>query len=610
MKTLRRLAKPTLLSLALVLAAPAPTPLAQQPQQPQTDAQKKARVQSLRWPTPDQAANMCSVRKKTGHPYPQPCPPGSTMTTSGDTTTVTTGLSVFPEPAVDAFTLPPGTNFLPTIYTNMFDGFGVEMPNTLPSTPSNPYNLHDGDPVVTDINANSPTDDLRAVFDGVMRLAAKPQKEDAEVATMRRYIQRGIDILEGNPVQDRAYSGLPLLHYMGPTKVKKVAPVYDAAGKVVGGNVDVHQVWYDSHIESDAGFIDPSDVLDVPWTITYTVDVLSRGEDDFSPFVIYVDDPALTAPKPPLPHVGMDQTFFPMEDGTRTVFKIKMAPGKYYNMSYTWGWRMHPPRVQVSENANKKAQAGGVERTLVGWEQSVFCPPANQQCSPNSSEDLKLKAISMIGDLSPAKRMWQALRAAGDAQRANDYRRVAASVAEAREAFDDWRDRTRLPHTGKYKDMVKVDPDSDLTLLFVNNTIYAEFADRSDNVAASVRTDFTKWKLRGTTLKVTLYNGDFFEHGYQNVDFGGSRGWENQFKSSVKVGGSGCWFTFGRAHWWANIPNDAAGNLGVVVPAAARAPYKPGLHKVQVNYNYEPSRRLRFYQFDPLHHDVAVFSIH
>lgn len=609
MRALRRLARPTLLSVALVLAAPAPR--AQQPQQPQqSDAQKKSRLQSLRWPTPDTASNMCSVRKKTGHPYPQPCPPASTLTTSGNTTVITTGLSIFPEPAVDAFTLPPGTNFLPTIYTNMFDGFGVEMPNTLPSTPSNPYNLHDGDPIVTDINSNSPTDDLRLVFDSVTRLLAKPQKEAAEVETLRRYIQRGIDILEGNPIQDRAYSGLPLLHYKGPSKVKKVTPVYDAAGKLIGGNVDVHQVWYDSHIESDAGFIDPSDVLDVPWTITYTVDVLSRGEDDFSPFVIYVDDPALTAPKPPLPHVGMDQTFFPMEEGTRTLFKLKMAPGKYFNMSYTWGWRMHPPRVQVSENANKKAQAGGVERTLVGWEQSVFCPPDNQQCAPDSSEDLKLKAISMIGDMSPAKRMWQALRAASDAQKANDYRRVAASVAEAREAFDDWRDRTRLPRTGKYKDMAKVDPDSDLTLLFVNNTIYAEFADRSDNVAASVRTDFTKWKLRGTTLKVTLYNGDFFEHGYQNVDFGGSRGWENQFKSSVKVGGSGCWFTFGRAHWWANIPNTPTGDLGVVVPAAARAPYKPGLHKVQINYNFEPSRRLRFYQFDPLHHDVAVFSIH
>jgi hypothetical protein len=47
----------------------------------------------------------------------------------------------------------------------------------------------------------------------------------------------------------------------------------------------------------------------------------------------------------------------------------------------------------------------------------------------------------------------------------------------------------------------------------------------------------------------------------------------------------------------------------IVVPPAT--PFNElGLHKVQITYNYEPSRRLRFYQFDPVHHDVAVFSVH
>src|SRR5437762_1815277 len=114
MNAFRRLAKPTLLSVALMLAVPAP-PRAQETQQPEV---KRTRLQSLSNPAPDQVANMCSVRKKTGHPYPQPCPPASMMTTEGDTTKVNTGLSIFPEPAVDAFTKPPGTNFLPTIYTN------------------------------------------------------------------------------------------------------------------------------------------------------------------------------------------------------------------------------------------------------------------------------------------------------------------------------------------------------------------------------------------------------------------------------------------------------------------------------------------------------------
>jgi hypothetical protein len=320
------------------------------------------------------------------------------------------------------------------------------------------------------------------------------------------------------------------------------------------------------------------------------VDVLNRGSDDFSPFVMYFDDPALSPPGSPLPHIAMDQTFFPMYDGTRTVFKIKMAPGKYFNLVYTWGWRAHPPRVQVIENAMKMMSVNGQKRNLVDWEKSVFGE------APRAGEDAKMKAISMIGELSPAKRMWTAMRAARDAATQGDYKLVVTKTEEATAAYFDWVERTDVPKG------VTVDPDSDLTLLYVDNTIYGQFKDGGR--------DFPAWKLRGTTFKVTVYNGDHFDHAYQNVDFGGARGWENQFQSSVSAGGSGCWFTFGRTHWWMNIPNTSSGDLAVVVPAAGRDPYKPGVHKVQLTFNYEPNRRLRFYQFDPLHHDVAIFSIH
>ena len=286
------------------------------------------------------------------HPYPQPRPMASPVPSPvGNVVNIETIESVFPKPEVDPFTLPPGTNFLPTIYTNMYDSAGNEMLNTLPSTPTNPYNLHDGDPVVTEINPTSPTDDLVQIFAQVTRLAGQARRDAAEVEAVNRAIQRGIDVLEGNPLPDRVYDGIPVLHYVGPDKVKQVTPILDERGQTVGGNLNVHQVWFDSHIESDTAFVDPSAVMNLPWTVTYTVDVLSRGEDDFSPFVMYYDP---NAGKPmPVPHVGMDQSFFPMEQGTRTVFKIKMAPAKYFNLTYTWGWRVHPPRAQVFENAKK-----------------------------------------------------------------------------------------------------------------------------------------------------------------------------------------------------------------------------------------------------------------
>ncbi|NOQ89517.1 MAG: hypothetical protein GQ549_01075, partial [Gammaproteobacteria bacterium] len=218
------------------------------------------------------------------------------------------------------------------------------------------------------------------------------------------------------------------------------------------------------------------------------------------------------------------------------------------------------------------------------------------------------------------------------------------------------------------------------------------------------------WNVRPYNYKVTLYNGDHFPHGYMNVDFGGSRGWENQFQDTdpttaladhphteqtvivgnrtvieddvlldttpnlgkqalrdVPVGvnagqgvsivngsivedniqtvvtndrvfpmntggmeeflqptpralladgtiddnaeqqfGSGCFFTFGRHHAWPN----AGGPWGSIMVPPVAADGTPGMHKVDIEYNFEPSRRLKIYQFDPLHHDVAVYSLH
>lgn len=676
------------------------------------------------------------------HPYPQPRPAPTAQTTACDgnecSTRAVTGGGIFQKSNPWNYRTFPGTNFLPTVYTNMYDGFGVEMANTLPSTPDVPYNLHAADPVLREINPTSPADDLRGVFDSlrgwsadVVRLTTSPppNKQQShirgEIELLETFIDqaitRGLDVLEGEPLANRAYSGLPVLHYAGPEKTRRVSPITDDRGEVVSGHVDVHQVWFGQHIEADVAYLDPTEVWHVPWTITYTVDVLARGHDDFSPFAIFRDDPAASPwidkktggpcttldpetrkqlarnnslgeltpsereelarleeqcqPKGPLPHVGMDQSFFNMEEGTRTIFEIKMPPGKYLNLIYTWGWRMHPPRVQVMENATKRVSyppAGSdnaslrqeknpacpmdyAGNTLPQLEQAVFCRPGDAACetidptkaqvrcapgeprfepdgSPTECERRKLYAIGQIGDLSPAKRMWHALRAARHAAAAGDYALVNEVIGRwAVPAWLSWNDRTLLPcyennEEDECIDKMSSDPDSDITILYVNNTIYGE-------LTAGGWVRWPEWEERPATLHVSVHNGDRFVHAYDNVDFGGNRGWENQFKSSVKVAGSGCWFTFGRAHWWMNAggPNGAIcvpsveepdfgghGDDPATLPDGAslevlrsrREDYRTGKHRVELTFCYEPSRRLRFYQFDPFHHDVAVYSIH
>jgi hypothetical protein len=529
-----------------------------------------------------------------GHPCPNARPAMPTITTTGDTTTVLTSTSLFTkkDPFVDPV---HATNLLPNFDGNLFDGNGVEMLNTLPSSAANPYNLHDT-PVISNIGLASPETDLLHIFkllqQNITHNVTEKRLPSEHGMSQQQLAKHALDILEGNAIPGKTYSGMSVLHYKGPEKVAKVDPVTQ--------NVNIHQIWYGSHIESDAAFVDVSLVKEVPFTITYTVDVLSRGEDDFAPMVMYLDDPALSAPgMPPMPHTSMDTTFFPMTDGKRYIFKMKMPPGKYYNLSYTWGWREHPPRVQVTENANKKLpNEAGIPRTMVQWEQDVF------GIAPTASVENKLAAIAKIGELAPEKRMWQAMRKA--AGYPNDTATTPGTptsdeatrklMNDALASFDDWGHRTRLPRG------VIVDPNADATLLYVNNTIYGQ-------MKGGGRTELDKWRLRGTNVKITLLNGDHFLHSYLNPDFGGTRGWENQFQSTKDIGGSGCWFTFGRFQWWMNV----GGPLGMVNVQPVNGVGLngvPSVHKIDFTMNYEPSPRLRMYQFDPVHHETAIFSLH
>lgn len=538
---------------------------------------------------------------------------------------------------------------------------GPAIPHSLPSTPDNPYNLHPDPALPEAIDPTSPSQDLRSV---IRKLESGNFTADD--------VQFGIDVLEGNKVPalaTRAYVGMPLLHYNGVEKVVGVEPEFDDDGKVIGGNGEVHQVWFDGRIMSNAAMILPSYVLDVPWTITYKVDVLENGREDFAPFGMFFNGPIMGADGnlmpniPKMPGYGIDQTFFPVEDGTRTYFKIGMAPARQYKLTYHWGWRRHPPRIQALENGLAKEL--GVN--LVDWERCVFVDPATN-AMPTSSQAAKEFAISKIGNLSPAKRLW------------NMFRTIKANPAAApglvnniNQAFIDWQNRTKLP-TG-----VQRDDNFDVTLFYVNNTLYGDLKGHVDDAQKQINS----FNQRGDVSRIKVLNGDYFDKGHMIVDFGGNRGWENIYQNTIKVFGAGPWFTFGRAYWWptleapnggpqpiphavppegvtgvsiadcqARFPADQSPTVLAAKAARAKVGLNPdhgyelsmtpdavnaqiakgqagqmfvlptreamnaqgannlGMRNFQINWNHEPNKRLRIYMFDQTHHDVAIWSIH
>lgn len=583
--------------------------------------------------------------------------PGYNMNAPGNSMTGGTNLN----PNEGGHLFPPGDsygdnppNLLPTVYENIKSCSGAEIINTLPSTPENPYNLQfAGDPQhqrpneadLTPLTANqtrSPTDDLDVVR---RHLLAAKKPGDINPAT----VQLGLDILEGNTIADRSYSGFPVLHYNGPLKTRVVDPVTRT--------VEVNQIWYDTHIESDAMYIDsrpverlpgsgntPATILwdDGEWFVKYNVYVLNRGHEDFASFPMLYDDPkeiVLGGQNQFIPNVSVDQTFFPMDEGNKYTFYIKQPPARFFNLTYHWGWRLHPPRVQAHENLARGFVVNGQPVLRDFFEKQAF------GVNPRADQQAKLNAISMIGDLAPEKRMWSTLRRiqAGGLSNVD----IAPISTEFEESFFDWSNRNKLPRG------IPEDPASDVTLAYLNNTIYGHVK----GYVNDAQIELAKWKDRGTKVHITLINGDYYPHQYTSVDFGGMRGWENTFQNTIPIGGAGAWFTFGRIQWWphtinpavpaivvgpATRPTNAANiafgmqsftriddgsemlppkgqkhKLGNVVGndlpneiLAGLTPEGLGRHDMEWEFTFEPGRRLRLYQFDAFHHDVAVWSMH
>src|SRR4051812_3460078 len=89
---------------------------------------------------------------------------------------------------------------------------------------------------------------------------------------------RALDILEGNPIAKKAYSGIPLLNWNAPAKVKTVP---------AGGTVTVTQVHWGEHVITDTWLLDFADPS-LPFKIRYRVAELGvavGGELDPTPLL-------------------------------------------------------------------------------------------------------------------------------------------------------------------------------------------------------------------------------------------------------------------------------------------------------------------------------------
>src|SRR3954454_14476033 len=145
-----------------------------------------------------------------------------------------------------------------TVPNTATDGTAAQLAGgpTLTKELFTPESPGDDDPAVLATLGSSatPEDDLGAALDALRDAASASDAQGAR--------RRALDILEGNPVPDRTYSGMPLLNWDAPRKVKDVPP---------GGEVRVREVRYGDTVLSDTWllrFVDPDQSFTIRYEIT------------------------------------------------------------------------------------------------------------------------------------------------------------------------------------------------------------------------------------------------------------------------------------------------------------------------------------------------------
>ena len=321
---------------------------------------------------------------------------------------------------------------------------------------------------------NSPLDDLR---DALGELASAA---DATAASGAR--QRALDILEGNPVPNRAYSGLALLNWNAAARVKDVP---------AGGTVTVNEVRYADHVLTDTWllrFADPAR----PFTVTYRIADLTEAGSELAPAALMADGTGsqLMAQPLNLPNIGTG-TFVSnrfnvdAEEATRAAIvehSVAMPA---------------PHLVDAVLDPNTTPGHEGLAVLLPATAARLAAAAAASGFAPGATptESQRDAAIALIGDQAPEKLLWNDLRALVPADL------VGAHAIGQQDGLlvSSMGTHTRVPAG------VAVDPAADVAVTIVNDQAYA-----------SRRSIFLP---PGAPLKVSVTNADHYSRSFSAVGF-------------------------------------------------------------------------------------------
>jgi len=255
----------------------------------------------------------------------------------------------------------------------------------------------DGTPAPGTRDTGSPEDDLAQAL---VTLAGAP---DAATAADARTL--AISILEGDPLPRKIYSGLPLLNWNAPAKVKTVP---------AGGNVTVEEVRFGDHILTDTWLLDFDDP-NAPFTITYHVTELGVGFGGvFAPTLLLADAGRSLGGQP-----SIVQTLALPELPAGTSTKNRFHPGgapEHTRLGVQELTVRMPPPHDVEAIVDPGIEPGPGATALVTLERAtparIAAVQADLGFSGSAPTDVqKLAAIGRLAADAPEKVLWTHLRA-------------------------------------------------------------------------------------------------------------------------------------------------------------------------------------------------------
>ncbi|MEM8962526.1 MAG: hypothetical protein AAGD38_13665 [Acidobacteriota bacterium] len=405
-----------------------------------------------------------------------------------------------------------------------------------------------GHPIDTLIHVRDPHRDLHFAT-GKLSLAAQQDN----VAVMAEAAEEMLDVLLGR-TEGRIYDGFPLLNVnrwksdeVGPEhftpdsvpgeyKMKEIQPVFDDEGNWLSEpcwndpaatchvwEIDVHHLWYDQQFDSDTFLIKipyqaevDGETVIVNWNDTLRINwyIYSLVEEDLAPTQVMRDalvdfDGTLGDDRGGsvrFPFKGEDTVWVRINPGTVHCLTVQHTALRFIRGVYTWGWNVHPPRIQflqpIFEVVNK--HTGEIEWD---WQGESF--------AYRNREDL---TIDNVADEAPEKKLYTIAKAVLDGATPDTVYNMLENPDVA-PGFGDWRDwhnmmsdQRQLPPEARaiLEAEGKTIEDYDFVTVYMNNEMYG--------VGTQGHT-IRPWS-QNEMMTAKLINLDNHTHYFRNVGFG------------------------------------------------------------------------------------------